>query len=500
MKKTIAKMLCVFLIGLIACCFFTACSSTLEKFEDAFKNGDYDKAIELYVTHIDGDIGEQKVAILFMEEYLSNALKSYASGKGKAITYKNAAYAVEKIERSTKINTDVDTMNERFEKIKKSKFQYKKGKKLLSSGKWVKAMHAFAKIVTDDTENYKDSRKKVDEAEKKYVDSIIEKADMFVKDGDYENAIATVSDATHKLPRRYSKETDPKKIQSITYYGLSSAGKELHDYLDSKTEEWMEISYKSKEYKNIFKTYQAAVNIEGENVPDKINDAYKASITEYLKDVDSRAEEAFGESKDYEAAMQVYKDELADTEELGIDEIKSHLEEKKESYSDYIPINLTTLEYTQKTEYLDVGNDNNSDNNKDVNGKSYNNESIIMPTGGWLAGERASTEDEAYVMYNLNYQYSTLTGVLYRPYTSLSDTHEWKKPTVVKIYGDNQLLYEGPNITNETYDTYDISVDVSGVRNLKIVMMGTWVSEDSGWIGIYDYHPKVCMGEVKLQK
>ncbi len=348
----------------------------------------------------------------------------------------------------------------------------------------------------DDTENYKASRNKVDDAEKKYVDGIIEKADTFVKNGDYENAISVVSDAVYNLPHRYSKSSSGD-VTETTYQGLSDEGKKLLEYLSTKTEEWIEAEYQAMEYKSVFKIYQDAVDNEDIEVSDKMNDTYNASVTEYLKDVDSRAESAFGESKDYVAAMQVYREELTDTEELNIDEIRSHLEDNKESYRAYIPINLSTLECTQICDFICFGltsddyYDHSDDYRKDVNGQSYDG-AIFRPSGGSILEEGISSEEaseKAYVMYNLNYQYSALTGVIYRPYGSLKSKNEWKKPTVVRIYGDDQLLYEAPNITKETYDTYDISIDVSGVRNLKIVM--------SGYI---DGHPKVCMADLQLQK
>lgn len=96
-------------------------------------------------------------------------------------------------------------------------------------------------------------------------------------------------------------------------------------------------------------------------------------------------------------------------------------------------------------------------------------------------------------------QKGTLTGTIYRPYSSLSFTGEWNNGPTVKIYGDDVLLYEAPRITGTTYDPINFEIDVTGVRNLKIVMRGTW-RESTGWIGLYNYNPAACMAEVTLQK
>ena len=131
-------------------------------------------------------------------------------------------------------------------------------------------------------------------------------------------------------------------------------------------------------------------------------------------------------------------------------------------------------------------------------GLSHRN-SIICPSGGSLNTQYASNDDEAAVSYDLKHNYSTLSGLIYRPYSSLSCDFEWT-PATVKIYGDDILLYESPSITQETYDTIEFTVDVTGVRNLKIVMRGVWGRETPGWVGLVDYYPKACLTNLMLQK
>jgi len=41
------------------------------------------------------------------------------------------------------------------------------------------------------------------------------------------------------------------------------------------------------------------------------------------------------------------------------------------------------------------------------------------------------------------------------------------------------LLYEGPQITPGTYQEYDISVDVTGVRELKFILFGCGAESSS---------------------
>ena len=54
-----------------------------------------------------------------------------------------------------------------------------------------------------------------------------------------------------------------------------------------------------------------------------------------------------------------------------------------------------------------------------------------------------------------------------------------KKIGFIKIYGDEVLLWEDTNIDALT-EPYDISVNVSGVKHLKIVMCGQGKAWSSG--------------------
>lgn len=71
---------------------------------------------------------------------------------------------------------------------------------------------------------------------------------------------------------------------------------------------------------------------------------------------------------------------------------------------------------------------------------------------------------------------------------------------MIKIYGDGILLYEAPSITQNTFDPISLSINVTGVRELKIVNFGVWNGNDSGNIYFASYHPMVCLAEMYLNK
>lgn len=216
----------------------------------------------------------------------------------------------------------------------------------------------------------------------------------------------------------------------------------------------------------------------------------------YLQFALDNAAAAYENNRDYEGALVYIREALTILDD-------ESLYDALDYYSSCAPVPLTSLEYVQRAEYIVVGSDENSyigqNTFTDVNGNTYDANLIIHPTAGDMNGEVAETDDESYVLYNLNFEYTTLSGILYRPYGTLSCDHEWAQSTVVAIYGDDVLLYEAPGFTLDTWDPVSFTVDVSGVRNLRIVMRGIW-SEESDWIGLYNRYPKVCMAELYLQR
>ena len=177
------------------------------------------------------------------------------------------------------------------------------------------------------------------------------------------------------------------------------------------------------------------------------------------------AEAAFGAEKNAAAALDVLRHARG---ESGL----TDFDQKMEEYQTYLPVPLSDLEYTTKGGGLNARQqDQNIDPliSKDVNETVYDDGMIIYPN---------NTEEEAActITYYLNQKYSAFMGTLYRPYSTLKVDSRWvdeyySKSTVFRVYGDGVLLYEAPNFTKSTFDPVDFSVDVTGVRELKIVML-----------------------------
>lgn len=105
----------------------------------------------------------------------------------------------------------------------------------------------------------------------------------------------------------------------------------------------------------------------------------------------------------------------------------------------------------------------------------------------------ATTEDEAAVEYYLNGEYNRLTGTLYLPFEAFNVTDP-TVPGLFRVYGDGVLLYEGPRFYAGMADLIPFDVNISGVKNLRIVIMGVYIRR-----GISPY-AMVCAGNVAVSK
>lgn len=335
----------------------------------------------------------------------------------------------------------------------------------------------------------------------------LEKSSSFTASSEYHTLLNLYSDL-QKSKECFNNAKNLMKSES--YVETLDA---LSNVIEKDTENYSDAQALIKEAKEkllaqaskIMQDYSENGNyIDAKNYMDSLNWDYFDSEEKDLKDLLEKSKEKYI-SNTLASAEELFnnKDCYGAIETLRVASGKSGLsdfDEKMEEYKTYLPISLSELEYTQLGKYLLVGGDNTpSDICLDVNETSYQGQMIIYPTGGSLSTEVAQSEDEAYVTYYVNQKYSTLTGTIYRPYGSLKSPKEWNRPTVCKIYGDDVLLYEGPNITKGTYDPIDFSVDITGVRELKIVVMGVWTTE-STWAGLYDRYPKICISNLMLQK
>lgn len=241
----------------------------------------------------------------------------------------------------------------------------------------------------------------------------------------------------------------------------------------------------SGNYRQAQSKLEAAINRYG-------NDDHFAELSEMLHtgwaaEVFAEAADAFENGYDYESAIRIIQ-----ASGLYGDDVDAEIAK----YQEYAPVMLKEFEPVKKTRGIEVYPYGDAIT-MDINGHVYDGETVIAPYKNTY-DDVAKSESDAYITYYLYGKYRIFDAVLYRTYESLSVSPEdWPQETVAKIYGDDVLLYEGPAITQNTYEEYKIHADISGVRELKIVLLGVGLIPDTWpqW-----YSPVLAIADVTVQK
>ncbi|MBQ6719466.1 MAG: hypothetical protein IJN20_03855 [Oscillospiraceae bacterium] len=256
-------------------------------------------------------------------------------------------------------------------------------------------------------------------------------------------------------------------------------------------------AYESKDYPAVFQAYRDAERSRYVAITEDLTEIRETAVAEYLLFAAEQAEQAFGGSaRDYNAAMESLRIARAAVGEEP--DLLTELEAMAEEYKAYIPVKLADLRPVRQGTHVSVGTYY-SDLYTDINGDTYDKDSVISPTGTMAYDGVAKSDDDGGAVYNLNYAYNTFTATIYRPYGFLSYGGElFENMSVVRIYGDDVMLYEFLD-PGESWDVCSVEVDVSGVRNLKIVVRGSWNST-TALIAPANWQPRICLAEGVLQK
>ena len=96
----------------------------------------------------------------------------------------------------------------------------------------------------------------------------------------------------------------------------------------------------------------------------------------------------------------------------------------------------------------------------------------------YVAAETLVANDNVFypdgaIEFFLNDAYSKLEFTLYMPEEAFSGD-EVAAAQYFKVYGDGKLLYEAPKIDKDNYKAFDVSVNVGGVKVLRIELQGLY--------------------------
>ena len=231
----------------------------------------------------------------------------------------------------------------------------------------------------------------------------------------------------------------------------------------------------NKEYEAIIKLI--TTNVENIDSDPEIKSLYDSAAASYREQVIQKAEQDFSDNG-YQAAISAINSGLS---VLPGDNM---LENEKSYYASFAPVDLTTL-----TPYIQQSGMDTKSGMTDTMGNTYASGIYSVADLPGKGEGVAATDKETCWVWDIGGQYNSLTatGFIFE-----SDKDLKSLGGTVRIYGDNQLLYEKYNITCDT-KPYTINVDVTGVTDLKIELYGE--SSSLGWSNIYG-----CLGNITLQK
>lgn len=413
------------------------------------KAGNVDEANQLYLEKIAGNSEK--------EFDLEDALQTYIEGlyddlnSGKVSSAEAQAFA------STVYSMDMDSSSYTRKILSKlndlilSKQAYEDAMDAVAGEDYLTAYMLLQNVIEEDS-NYETASSKMTEIVNDGMRSLKQEIDDTVAAKEFQKAIDLVNEA-------------------ISLWGETDF---LIDMSVSLPTQWQESNIADAEALRQQGRYAEALEIAAEaynasgamEIPPAVYEEFSKITDAWTEVIFAQAAEAFGSDRDYEAAIRVLQT-------CGLTDMR--IDDEIARYQDYAPKNLLDMKYTRKGS--DILLAYTADSLKDVNGHNYPKDGAIVP---YDSGYGNSKVEDSYIVYYLGGEYKDLTATLYRPYASLSVLENgWDYGTVAKIYGDGVLLYEGPQITPGTYQEYDISVDVTGVRELKFILFGCGAESSS---------------------
>ena len=427
----------------LACCLFllSGCGSVGSVMKN-IKAGNVDEANQLYLEKIAGNSEK--------EFDLEDALQTYIEGLYDDLNSGKVSSAEAQAFSSTVYSMDMDSSSYTRKILSKlndlilSKQAYEDAMDAVAGEDYLTAYMLLQNVIEEDS-NYETASSKMTEIVNDGMRSLKQEIDDTVAAKEFQKAIDLVNEA-------------------ISLWGETDF---LIDMRVSLPTQWQESNIADAEALRQQGRYAEALEIAAEaynasgamEIPPAVYEEFSKITDAWTEVIFAQAAEAFGSDRDYEAAIRVLQT-------CGLTDMR--IDDEIARYQDYAPKNLLDMKYTRKGS--DILLAYTADSLKDVNGHNYPKDGAIVP---YDSGYGNSKVEDSYIVYYLGGEYKDLTATLYRPYASLSVLENgWDYSTVAKIYGDGVLLYEGPQITPGTYQEYDISVDVTGVRELKFILFG----------------------------
>ena len=444
-------------LGLACCLFLLSGCGSVGSVMKSIKAGNADEANQLYLEKIAGNSEKEFDLEDALQTYIEGLYDDLNSGKVSSAEAQAFASTVYSMDMDYSSYTGKILFN--LDRLVQSKRAYQDAMDAVAGEEYLAAYMLLQSVIEEDS-NYETASSKMNEIVNDGMRSLNQEIDDAVAVKDFQKAIDLVDEA-------------------ISLWGNNEFLASMQDSIptwwqESNIEEAEQLRQAGQYSEAKDKAIEYCLAFGLDEYPDAVSTELQLINAEWLNSVAQEAATAFGTGKDYQAAIRVLQ-----ASGLQGDDVDALIEQ----YQGYAPIPLKTLTPTKSSKYMRVGvSSGYEDYYTDVNGNVYDCATVIQPkaSGLTLAGyDIAGSESDSYVIYYLYGEYCSFDAILFRTYVSLSVIDKtWPQSTTVKICGDDVLLYEGPQITQGTYEQYSIHADVTGVRELKIVLLGVGATQD----------------------
>lgn len=429
--------LCV-LIGM----FWMLGKSKSDTFLKLLEAGKVEEAREFYDKKMEGNASETSRAYEACIKEINNIVSKYYSN---SVSYEDAMNKLEVYNEF--YDEKVKEAKEKIDRMKDSHEAYQAAEEAYAEQNYQKAYELYQKVISDDN-NYGNTQDKKEDCYNAIYKEMLDIATSKAEEGDKLGAADYLNEHLDIL-----KTEDRKNIvEAIQTY--------KKQYVEH---EWEKI----KDQGDFEQKYVVISSLEAEvgNI-EILRNIQKELDSDYESYVINQVNAALNERNLEEAMQLIYAAEKHIPGNAAIQGLKI-------SIKDYNPVSIVDMEPYAIGQF-DLGCDKAVADNM---GNTYD-----TALTGYM-----DDDDNQYNIYDIGGKYGVLTGTVCISKRSVGT----KCTGYIKIYGDDILLWEDNNISAGT-KPYNISVNVSGVTDLKIAMCGRG---NMGWAGI-----KVILGNPTLQK
>ena len=514
-----------------------------KQFAQILREGNTEDAVEML-----SDITDTKLQALaegLVMDFLSELEEKYGGGKIDDETVDIGINTAEMIYYHVSwVSDDVleaySTLRDEMDRIQTSRQRFNEAESAYDEEDYEEAALCFAEVIPEDTINYQTAVKMQKNAAAKFTEKASASVDEYIENKDFLSAREVIAALEIIDPAQHealSAKIDAAEGEMIEKETLAKVEESLEENDFDGARDALKVSllvnYNREAYQELFTRIDAeelayvtsslqafldeddsesAIDLLGEYkgyISDEnpgFSELASSVLKKYTETGIANADSTFA-ADGAEAAVTVVKEAGAKLASLfGNDDFAKEwidtLGTREEDYRGSVPVRLCDIEYISINDYAQIGT---SDEEifTDVGNNTYDPENIIC-FDSYAPNTGVGAEDlEQVVSYHLGGEYNVLTAIVYRPYITLHSIDNWSTSAKVEIYGDGVRIYESGAITQNTYDAEEIKVNISGVKELKIVLTGRCeVPPRSGdMFHLFDMDTsKVCMANIFLNK